>query len=298
MTRFPSRFRRRSYAWWHMLAAGAFAFAFAFASATVAPRAEAQPPDVPTVAAASDLNAAVPEIARRFTEATGRRVTLVFGSSGAFAQQIQNGAPYQLFLSADEAYVTRLVGLGRTEGTGSLYATGRIGLFLPRHSRINTDTSLRGFVEAVHRGAFAKFAIANPVHAPYGRAAREALESLGIWNALQPRLVLGENVSQATQFAMSGSAQGGIIPLSLARTPAVQRAGTFVLIGEGRHRPLRQRLVLLKGAGTTARAFERFLQSAEARAVFEAYGFGLPAAPGAPGRTAPPPRLVPPRPGL
>jgi molybdate transport system substrate-binding protein len=236
----------------------------------------AQAPDVPTVAAASDLNAALPEIARLFTASTGQRVTLVFGSSGAFAQQIENGAPFQLFLSADEAYVTRLAASGRTEDSGALYATGRIGLFLPRGSRITTDTSLRGFVDAVQRGAFTKFAIANPEHAPYGRAAREALESLGVWNALQPRLVLGENVSQATQFAMSGSAQGGIIPLSLARTPAVQAAGTFVLISEARHRPLRQRLVLLKNAGPAARAFARFLQSPAARAVFTRYGFVLP----------------------
>jgi molybdate transport system substrate-binding protein len=242
------------------------------------PRAQAQAPDVPTVAAAADLNAALPEIARRFTEATGHRVTLVFGSSGAFAQQIQNGAPFQLFLSADEAYVTRLVAEGRTEGAGTLYATGRIGLFLPRGSPIRTDTSLRGFVEAVRRGTIAKFAIANPVHAPYGRAAREALASLGVWDVLEPRLVLGENVSQATQFATSGSAQGGIIPLSLARTPAVQRAGTFVLISEGRHRPLRQRMVLLKGAGATARAFERYLQTEAARTVFARYGFVVPVA--------------------
>lgn len=238
----------------------------------------AQSTDVPTVAAASDLNAALPEVAARFTRTTGRTVTLVFGSSGAFTQQIRNGAPFQLFLSADEQYVQRLVTAGRTDGAGALYATGRIGLFLPRGSRIAADTSLRSFVDAVRRNQISRFAIANPEHAPYGRAAKEALQHLGVWDAIAPRLVLGENVSQATQFALSGSAQGGIIPLSLARTPAVQAAGVFILIDEQRHAPLRQRMVLLKGAGATARAFYAFLQTAEAREVLARYGFTAPAA--------------------
>lgn len=248
------------------------------APAPLPARLQAQPADVPTVAAASDLNAALPEVATLFTRTTGRTVTLVFGSSGAFTQQIRNGAPFQLFLSADEQYVQRLVADGRTDGAGALYATGRIGLFLPRGSRITTDSSLRGFVDAVRRNQIARFAIANPEHAPYGRAAKETLQRLGVWDAIEPRLVLGENVSQATQFALSGSAQGGIIPLSLARTPAVQAAGMFILIDEQRHAPLRQRMVLLKGAGATARAFYAFLQTPAARDVLARYGFTVPVA--------------------
>lgn len=238
--------------------------------------AQAVPADVPTVAAASDLSAALPELARMFTASTGRNVTLVFGSSGAFAQQIRNGAPFQLFLSADEQYVQRVAADGRTENDGAPYATGRIGLFIPHGTRIATDTNLRGFVEAVRQGRITRFAIANPEHAPYGRAAREALMQLGVWQTLQPRLVLGENVSQATQFALSGSTQGGIIPLSLARTPQVRTGGTFVLIDASRHAPLRQRMVLIKGAGATARAFYTFLQSPAARRVFAQYGFEVP----------------------
>lgn len=237
----------------------------------------AQPKDEPPVAAAADLNAALPEVLREFTARTGRSVKLVFGSSGTFTQQIQNGAPFQLFLSADEAYVQTLITAGKAEGPGALYATGRIGVFLPRNSRIPADTMLKGLIAAARRGDITKFAIANPEHAPYGRAAREALQQLGIWTALQPRLVLGENAAQATQFAMSGSAQGGIIPLSLALTPQVRDAGTFLLIDASRHQPLRQRMVLTTRAGPTARAFFAFLQTNAARDILARYGFVLPA---------------------
>ncbi len=240
------------------------------------PHLAAQSPDVPPVAAAADLSAALPEVLRAFTTQTGHAVKLVFGSSGAFTQQIQNGAPFQVFLSADERYVQTLVGERKTDGSGVLYATGRIGLFLPRNSRIPGDSALQGLVAAARRGDISRFAIANPEHAPYGRAAMEALQDLGIWSTLQPRLVLGENAAQATQFAMSGSAQGGIIPLALALTPQVRAAGTFVLIDASRHRPLRQRMVLIKDAGPTARAFFAFVQTREARDILARYGFVLP----------------------
>lgn len=232
--------------------------------------------DGPIVAAAADLNAALPEVARLFTQKTGQPVRLTFGSSGSFTQQIQNGAPFQVFLSADEAYVQRLVTGGKTDGVGALYGTGRIGLFLPKGSRIRADAGLRDLGAAVRDGRLQWFALANPEHAPYGRAAQEALQSFGLWDAIRPKLVLGENVAQATQFATSGSAQGGIIPLSLALTPQVRAAGTFTLIDATRHKPLRQRAVVLKGASPTARAFYDFLQSQEARGVLKRYGFVLP----------------------
>jgi len=200
----------------------------------------------------------------------------VFGSSGSFTQQIQNGAPYEVFLSADEGYVRTLQAAGRTEGGGELYAVGRIGIFTPRGSPVRADAGLRDLRAALRDGRLRKLAIANPAHAPYGRAAREALQRAGLWTAAEPRLVLGENVSQATQFATSGAAQAGIIPLSLATTPQVKAAGAFVLLPADWHAPLRQRAVVLKGAGPTARAFHDFLQGAEARAIFARYGFSLP----------------------
>ncbi len=237
---------------------------------------QAQSPDVPVIAAAADLNAALPEIVKRFTSTTGKMVKLSFGSSGAFTQQIANGAPFEVLLSADESYVQRLVALGLTDGGGALYAIGRIGLFLPNGSRMVADSLLRGVGSALSNGSLQKFAIANPVHAPYGRAAQQALQRLGLWRAVQPHLVFGENAAQATQFATSGSAQGGIIPLSLAYTAQVKAAGSFTLLDDTLHDPLRQRAVLLKRARATARAFYAFLQSPDARAIFQRYGFLLP----------------------
>ncbi|MEO6528545.1 MAG: molybdate ABC transporter substrate-binding protein [Gemmatimonadaceae bacterium] len=232
--------------------------------------------DAPPIAAASDLNAVLPELVALFTKETGKSVKVTFGSSGNFAQQILNGAPFQVYLSADEGYVEKLAAAGKTIGQGALYATGRIGLFAPNGSPMRPTGDLADLVAAVRDGRLQKFAIANPEHAPYGRAAREALTHLGIWDAIQPRLVLGENVAQAAQFATSGSAQGGIIPLSLAHTPQVKRAGHFVLIPAHWHAPLRQRAVVVRGAGETARAFYAFLQTPRARAIFRRYGFTLP----------------------
>lgn len=233
--------------------------------------------DEPPIAAAADLNAALPEVAALFKRKTGRTVRITFGASGNLTQQIMNGAPFQLFLSADESYVARLAQAGRTVDAGTLYATGRIGLFQPGGSPIRADGQLRDLAAALRDGRLKKFAIANPEHAPYGRAAREALTAAGLWTAIRPRLVLGENVAQATQFATTGSAQGGIIPLSLAMTPQVKAAGAFALIPAEWHKPLRQRAVLLKGAGETARAFYAFLQTRDAHAILDHYGFALPA---------------------
>lgn len=236
--------------------------------------------EVPPIAAAADLNAALPEVAALFTKATGKRVNLTFGSSGNFAQQILNGAPFEVYLSADEGYVQRLTAAGRTVDAGQLYAIGRIGIFQPAGSPVRADAGLRDLGRALRDGRLRRFAIANPQHAPYGRAAQEALTRAGLWAAIRPKLVLGENVAQATQFATTGSAQGGIIPLSLAITPKVKAAGTFALLPANWHKPLRQRAVVLKGAGDTARAFYAFLQTPAARDVLRRYGFVLPGARG------------------
>lgn len=230
----------------------------------------------PVIAAASDLQSTLPAIAESFRAMTGQRVRLTFGASGALAQQIENGAPFEVFLSADESYVLRLQAAGRTDGAGALYGIGRIGLFTPTGSRLKPDGALKDLAAAIHDGRLVKLAIANPETAPYGRAAREALTSAGLWRAVEPRLVLGENVSQATRFAMSGSAQAGIIPLSLSMTPEVRAAGRFTAIPQSFHRPLRQRAVVIKGAGSAARAFYRFLLGSEARIIFVRHGFTPP----------------------
>ncbi|MEO8754778.1 MAG: molybdate ABC transporter substrate-binding protein [Casimicrobiaceae bacterium] len=231
---------------------------------------------VPNVAAAADLQFALPAIAAAFQRDTGRRVQLAFGSSGNFRRQIAEGAPFELFLSADEAMVEALSKEGRTDDAGIRYATGRIVLFVPTGSALALDPTFADLKRALADGRVQRFAIANPEHAPYGRVAEQALRSAGVWDALVPRLVLGENVSQAAQFATSGSAQGGIFAYSLALAPPIAGKGTSVLLPAASHAPLQQRMVLVKGAGESAREFYRYLQQPSARDIFKRYGFTLP----------------------
>ena len=231
----------------------------------------------PTIAAASDLQFALESIAKRFAAETGERVTLVFGSSGNLARQAMNGAPYELFLSADEAFVDLVADAGYARDRGTLYAIGRIVLFAPRGSRLVVDEQMNGLrALLVSQGSGVRFAIANPEHAPYGRAAEAVLRARGLWDPLQPALVLGENISQTAQFATAGGAVGGILAYSLVLAPALKDRGTYVLIPESLHPPLRQRMVLLKRAGPVAQRFYDYLQGAGARALFEQYGFALP----------------------
>jgi molybdate transport system substrate-binding protein len=236
----------------------------------------AQSTAAPVVAAASDLKFALEDIAAQFSTETKREVKLTFGSSGNFYRQIEQGAPFEIFMSADEDFVAKLAASGRTVDNGALYATGRIVLFAAQGSPLKVDPEMADLKAALSGGRIQRFAIANPEHAPYGRAAEQALTKLGLWNAIQPKLVLGENVSQAAQFATSGSAQGGIFAYSLVLAPAVSKLGTYALLPEGLHQPLRQRMVLIKGASETSRAFYAYLQQPVARAIFKRYGFVLP----------------------
>ena len=255
-----------------MIARIAFALALLTAGALPVPAGA----DAPAIAAASDLKFALEDIAARFTAAGGKPVNLVFGSSGNFVRQIRQGAPFEMFLSADEAFVESLARDGFTKDAGDLYAVGRIVFFAPAGSALEPDPALASLQAALAGGRVRRFAIANPEHAPYGRAAKEALEAAGLWTAVQKQLVLGENVSQAAQFATTGGADGGIFAYSLALSPVVGERGRFVLIPESMHRPLRQRMVLLKTAGPAAEAFYGFVKGAEARRVFDRYGFVLP----------------------
>ena len=233
--------------------------------------------DAPVVAAASDLQFAVEEIADAFRRETGQALRLTFGSSGNFARQLRQGAPYQLYLSADEDFVLDLARDGFTRDNGALYAIGRIVLMTPHGSPLEADGSLDSLAAALEAGQITRFAIANPEHAPYGMRAEEVLRYKGLWEAIQRRLVLGENVSQAAQFATSGNAQGGIVAYSLALAPAVAKLGSFELIPEDWHSPLRQRMVLLRGAGPVAEQFYDYLQQPPARQTLANYGFVLPA---------------------
>jgi molybdate transport system substrate-binding protein len=236
----------------------------------------AQQADVPVIAAAADLKFAVTELAAAFNAETGKEVKLSFGSTGNFATQIRQGAPFQLFMAADQKFIDDLYREGFTKDAGDLYAEGRIVLMVPHGSLLKADEAMDDLDAQLERGRITRFAIANPEHAPYGLRAEEALRHRGLWDKVRPHLVLGENVSQAAQFALSGNAQGGIIAYSLALAPEIRSQGQFALIPHDWHEPLLQRMALLRNAGSVATEFYAFLKSPRAREIMEKYGFVLP----------------------
>jgi molybdate transport system substrate-binding protein len=253
-----------------MLAACALLFAFGSLSRQV--RAET----APVVAAAASLRYAMDEIAAAFERQTGQRVRLTYGATRSLMHQIENGAPYELFLAADEESMGRLADKKRTEGAPSVFARGRIALVAPIGSPVAVDGELAGLADALAAGNVDHVAIANPEIAPYGRAAREALQKAGVWEDLSPRLVIGENVGQAAQFATTGFAQAGLIAHSLAVSSKIAPRVTVALIPEDWHQPINHGMALLKGAGETARAFAAFIKSEQARAILERNGISAP----------------------
>jgi molybdate transport system substrate-binding protein len=243
---------------------------------SLAPSTQSGAAEAPVIAAAANLQVALEEIAVAFESETGQPVELTFGSSGNFDRQIRQGAPYQMFLAADESFVLDLSRDGFTRDDGVIYARGRIAIFAPHDSPLKPDSALDGLAAALEAGLITHFAIANPEHAPYGERAVEALRHRGLWDAVAPKLVFGENVAQAAQFAASGNAQGGIIAYSLALAPRLAALGAHALIPEAWHAPLSQRMVLLNNAGPVAEHFYRYLQAPPSRTILRRHGFALP----------------------
>ena len=228
------------------------------------------------IAAASGLRFAMGELVETFERDTGRRVSVSFGSSGNIARQIRQGAPYEVFLSADERSIADVAKVVEIVSDGALYAIGRLALFAPKGSPLAIDANMDGLRRGVREGIIKRFTIANPDHAPYGRAAREALVRGGLWEKIQPMLVLGENVSQAARFAASGPVEGGLLAYSLVKSPAYEKRGRHVLIPPEHHAPIRHRMAVLKQAGKSARAFYVFMTSPAARTILARHGFSLP----------------------
>lgn len=224
------------------------------------------------VAAAADLQLAFQEVAVAFKAQGGATPSFTFGSSGLLAKQVAEGAPFDLFASGNTGYVDQVVAAGACDAaTKSAYARGRLVAWTPPGGPA-PPTTLADLADP----RFKRIAIANPEHAPYGQRAEEALRHAGLWPAIRPHLVLGENISQAAQFATSGSTQGGIVALSLALAPDVAKLGDFALIPEAWHRPLLQRMVLLKGAPPPVREFHDYLSTTAAQAIMVRYGFATP----------------------
>jgi molybdate transport system substrate-binding protein len=234
-----------------------------------------KPCGIVTVAAASDLTDVMNEIAASFQKETGCAVRVSTGSSGNFLSQIENGAPFDVFFSADIDYPKKLESEGLAAPTSTyLYAIGKIVLWTRNDSRLDISKGLAGLRDpAVH-----KISIANPQHAPYGRAAEEALRNSGVYDAVKDRLVLGENISQAAQFVESGNADAGILALSLAVSPALKQQGRFETIPEDLYKPIEQGAVVVRAAPNPrgARIFLDYIKIPAITALLERYGFALP----------------------
>ena len=228
--------------------------------------------DTLTVAAAADLQPVMTEIAARFEKQSGATVKLSFGSSGNFFAQIQNGAPYDLFFSADLEYPTRLQAAGLTE-PGSLYpyATGKIALWAPKGSAIDVTKGLSILAD----NNVQKIAIANPTHAPYGRAAEAALKNTGLWDNISSKLVLGENIAQTAQFVQSGNADVGILALSLVLAPAMKDRGKYFIVPKTLYPALQQAAVILKSSQhkELAARFLDYMKRSEISSLLRQYGF-------------------------
>ncbi len=228
-----------------------------------------------TIAAASDLTDAMNEIAANFEKATGCTVRVSTGSSGNFLSQIENGAPFDVFFSADIAYPKKLESEGlAAPGSTYLYAVGKIVLWVRNDSSLDISKGLA----TLRDPGVGKIAIANPEHAPYGRAAEEALRHAGFYDAIKDRLVLGENISQAAQFVESGNAGAGILALSLAMSPQMREKGRFTRIPENLYAPIEQGVVPLRASHNSqgAEAFLVYIKTPATAALLERYGFVLP----------------------
>ena len=224
-------------------------------------------PDQLTVAAASDLTPAFEEIGREFESATKTKVIFMFGSTGMLTRQIENGAPVDLFAAANVSYVDQLEKEGLIiPDTKAVYARGRITLWTANESTLR----LQGIADLA-RPEVMRIAIANPDHAPYGLAAKQALQSAGIWERVQPKLVYGDNIRQALQYAQTGNVEVAIVALSLS----IQSNGRWTLIPEELHQPIDQGLAVVKTSKNehAARAFAAFIQSPQGKAIMKKYGF-------------------------
>jgi molybdate transport system substrate-binding protein len=181
-----------------------------------------------------------------------------------------------MFLAADEEFPNQLSAAGLTRDGGEIYAIGRLVLFAPTGSPLVVDERLEGLARLAGTGGVRRFAIANPEVAPYGRAAEAVLRTYGLWERLRPSLVMGDSISQAAQFATTGNAVGGLIAYSLVLTPEFADRGTYALLPEADHPPLRHRMVLLKRAGPLAERFYQYLLAPESRAILRRQGFAVP----------------------
>ena len=227
------------------------------------------------IAAASDLQAVLPEIVGAFERVRPASVAVSYGSSGTFFAQIQNGAPFDVFLSADVEYPRQLIAAGLADAsTLQVYATGHLVVWARRDRRLDLVGGLASLTDPQVRHV----AVANPKYAPYGRAAVAALRSARLYDALQPKLVMGESLAQTAQLVESGNADAGVLSLSLVLGPTLKAEGTYTEIPASMHPPIDQAVVVVKAsrAGALARDFIAYLRQAETIDRLTRFGFTVP----------------------
>jgi molybdate transport system substrate-binding protein len=225
-----------------------------------------------TVAAASDLQFAMQDVAARYQKKTGRAIKAIYGSSGNFFQQIQNGAPFDIFFSANLDYAKKLEAAGLTEpGSYYPYAKGQIVIWVRNDSKLDLTSGMKALLDP----SIKKIAVANPQHAPYGQAAVAAMQSQNVYEKVKDKFVLGENISQTASFIVSGSADVGIVALSLALSPNMKDKGRYVEVPADEYSPLEQACVVLASSKNkqTAQQFLSFVKTAAIADVLKSYGF-------------------------
>jgi len=230
------------------------------------------------VAAAADLQFAMQDVAARFQKETGKTVKLIYGSSGNFFQQIQNGAPFDMFFSANLDYPKKLESAGLTvSGSYYQYARGKIVVWVPNESKLDLSSGL----QVLMNPSIKKIAVANPQHAPYGQAAVAAMQKENIYDKVKDKFVLGENISQAASFVVSGAADVGIVALSLALSPNMKDKGRFAEIPAAEYPPIEQSSVILSSSKNkeTAKQFLSFIETAEVADTLRTYGFDVQSSP-------------------
>jgi len=221
------------------------------------------------IAAASNLRYVLTELIAEFDQQTGHHISVSYAASGTLTTQIQHGAPFEIFLSADPQYIQRLSEGGLSEGEFIDFAQAQMVLFASTQSSLSLDDNLVGLKSALERGKLNKVAIANPKHAPYGLAAQHLLERAGIWQQIQSQLLIAENASQTIQFALTSQVDAGFVPYSYMLQPQISSKGRYIKLST----TLPQQAVLIKGASIAAKQFLVFIQSERAKEIFRTQGF-------------------------
>ena len=229
---------------------------------------------VATIAVAANMKDAFAEIAAEFKSTGKSEMRVVYGSSGNFAAQIMNGAPFSLFIAADEQFPLELFKNGKTVDDGSVYAIGKLVIITKTSSGIHLLDSRADIAKAISKAN--KVAIAKPELAPYGRAAVQYLKAEGLWNLAKDKLVYADNIGAATTYVASGAADLGFTAFSLAKSPELLMQTSYVAVDTKMYEPIKQRMVLIKGAPQEAQDLYHFMQGPKAKAILQKYGYSTP----------------------